>query len=57
MHFCIIRAPNEARVQKRTVWVRNCIITGRNEEMVHKCTATSPPSAVDVRQHEDRAIR
>jgi hypothetical protein len=42
VHFCTIAAPNEARVQKGTVWVRNCNIAGRGEGMVHKCTTTSP---------------
>jgi hypothetical protein len=42
VHFCIIGAPSEARVQKGTVWVRNCNIAGRVAEMVHKCTTTSP---------------
>jgi hypothetical protein len=42
VHFCIIAAPNDARVQKRTVWVRNCNIAGRDEEMVHFGTPTSP---------------
>ena len=42
MHFCIIRRRFPSRVQKSTVYGRFCIITGRDAEMVHKCTPTSP---------------
>jgi hypothetical protein len=42
VHFCTIAAISEARLQKGTVWVRNCNIERRDEEMVHFGTATSP---------------
>jgi hypothetical protein len=42
VHFCTILAPDDSRVQKRTVSVRNCIIAGRIAEMVHFGTPTSP---------------
>ena len=42
MHFCTVAAPDAARVQKRTVYVHNCITTGAKSSRVQKCTPTSP---------------
>jgi hypothetical protein len=42
VRFCTIVEPNKARVQKRTVCGRFCIIVARDEEMVHFGTPTFP---------------
>jgi hypothetical protein len=42
VRFCIIRAPDEARVQLCTVWVLNCTHAARMAEMVQKRTPHLP---------------
>ena len=49
VHFCIIRAAEHERVQKRTVEVRNCITRRTGALLMQKGTALPPPYPAAVR--------
>jgi hypothetical protein len=58
VHFCITGRSGRARVQKRPLWVRFCIMDAAGALLMQKCTlAAHPPSqlpypaAVDVRSN------
>jgi hypothetical protein len=50
VHFCTIWRPERSMVQKRTVWVLECIRAAADAFVMQKCTLAARPPATSLTQ-------